>query len=690
MEAIKPVVAFLNDLCNEVSYEIWMQDPNDTSYRLIYAKGEMEEVNINVLTSNKDEKYDIFYEGDNRYISFQYSSGYSVLLRSRDAFPLTKHDLDYLFIGFDLFYTKNLMQTKDVELNTVIDSIRSVSSSLVVDELLKKIVKNALSVIPTANAGFLQLYDDEEERLVPKAAVGFGPEMELFKIKPGESITGMVYEVGEPLIYHSKDEIYKSVEENEISKENLVILNASIKNKSVHALVSVPVSIGTKRIGVMTIHQFNTNGKFTEADLRLLQGFASQAAVAIQNARLYTEVKERLQELSNRNEVHETLIKLSLQNKGIPPIVKEISRMMNNKISFFDYVENEWYHSKETQKAPFHAEEILQIVKKENGLTTIEMCQTNIEHYYLYPIVNGSVFLGCFVFHSIHALSFINKMIIEQGGAILALELVKKHTLEEIYYKKTHEFFNELIESKEPQLLIAKRKEFNLDPASYFFAGVVELVNYKDFHKLEADIHSIISLIKKKVSAVNLIYGFHNKIIFLGSLTARSVLTGIIKELKTIINTWTSSHDGLLYGGIGSSKQGAHHIAKSYYEAKKAAVYMINKKETGIIAYESIGVNRLFINQDTNEIQEFLEDFFKPLHTTRAKKNQLELTLLTYIELNKSVNETANHLHIHINTLYQRLKKIEELLQLNLNDPKDSLKIQLACHLKETFVFPGR
>ena len=138
---------------------------------------------------------------------------------------------------------------------------------------------------------------------------------------------------------------------------------------------------------------------------------------------------------------------------------------------------------------------------------------------------------------------------------------------------------------------------------------------------------------------------------------------------------------------IGSEKQGRYHIGKSYEEAKKAVAYLVNKKESGMIAYESIGVNRLFINQDTNEIQEFINTFFQPLNTAKSKKNDLEQTLLTYVKLNKSMNETSKKLHVHINTLYQRLKKIEDMLNLSFNDPKDFLEIQLACHLKETFAY---
>ncbi|MEH7386441.1 helix-turn-helix domain-containing protein [Bacillus sp. JJ1521] len=682
------LLSYLDKGFKKSSYEIWVQKPHDSSFQLMHKKGNLKIEDLTLLKSSREAKYSIFTDESYLYISFTYLNGYHVLLRSNCiTSPFDERDLNYLYICFELLDAKSQIQSKDAELDVLIEGIRSVSSSLVLDDLLERIVKNALSVIPVANAGYLQLYDPHEEIIITKTSVGFEPIIGKLKMGVGESITGMVFKEGKPLIYHSTELIYNKMSENAISPENLQIINSSSKGKVIQAIVSVPISIGDQRIGVMTIHQFDKKGKFTDDDVRLLQGFASQVAIAIQNARLYTEVKEQLQELSKRNEVHNTLIKFSLQNKGLKTIVKEIGKMINGNVSFYDYLENDWYHNQASQKNYFSVDEISWIFKNRRHAVFVELRKPIEEKYYLYPIINGTIFLGCFILPYSTSLSIIDRIVIEQGGAILALELVKKHTLEEIYYKKTHEFFNEIIKSREPETLIAKRKEFNLILSHTFFVMVIELVNYKDLYKLGADIHSIISLIKKNVLEVRLVYGFHNKIILLVSLTDSSLFDDSIKRLKTIIHDWTNNNDTFVCVGIGSNKKGAYHIGKSYEEAKKSVAYLVNKKETGIITYESIGVNRLFINQDTNEIKEFINGFFQPLNTPRSRKNDLELTLLTYIRLNKSINETAKNLHVHINTLYQRLKKIEDILNLSFNDPKDFLKIQLACHLKESFAY---
>ena len=99
-----------------------------------------------------------------------------------------------------------------------------------------------------------------------------------------------------------------------------------------------------------------------------------------------------------------------------------------------------------------------------------------------------------------------------------------------------------------------------------------------------------------------------------------------------------------------------------------------------IMHYQEIGVNRLFIHQTQDELLSFVNEIFQPLNN--GKNKLLEETLLVYLERNGSVGETAKQLHIHINTLYQRLKKIEEKLNISFNNPEDVLKLQLARYLR--------
>src|SRR5699024_4705407 len=105
---------------------------------------------------------------------------------------------------------------------------------------------------------------------------------------------------------------------------------------------------------------------------------------------------------------------------------------------------------------------------------------------------------------------------------------------------------------------------------------------------------------------------------------------------------------------------------------------------TEITCYGDIGLDRLFLHHSSQEIDQFIDDTFSRFSPNNTHDKELEKTLMTYVDLNHSASRTAKALHIHINTFYQRLNKIEDLLELDLNNSEDVLKIQLACYLKKS------
>ena len=72
-----------------------------------------------------------------------------------------------------------------------------------------------------------------------------------------------------------------------------------------------------------------------------MEHFASQMALAIFNARIYFQLQERENYLSIRNQIHDTLISLSLSNKGIPAILKEIQSVLQINLTYYDFIYNE-------------------------------------------------------------------------------------------------------------------------------------------------------------------------------------------------------------------------------------------------------------------------------------------------------------------------------------------------------------
>ena len=194
---------------------------------------------------------------------------------------------------------------------------------------------------------------------------------------------------------------------------------------------------------------------------------------------------------------------------------------------------------------------------------------------------------------------------------------------------------------------------------------------------LDTYIHRLVAQVKKESPFyIQTIFGYDNKAIVLFRLPDSKSYPYILQISEQTIVMWNEEEKGrLLCGGISSSYSDLSLIAKSHNEAEMALSYLVSKEVPDIIEYSKIGLNRLFINQDKEEINRFLQEVFEPLQTPHHSASKLEETMITYFELNRSASQTATKLYIHINTLYQRLKKIEDCLGISFEDAEDILRL---------------
>jgi len=159
-----------------------------------------------------------------------------------------------------------------------------VNSTLNLAEVLG-LVMRYVNRVTNSMASSLMLLDERTGELVlsvptgPKAA-----KLTDMRIPASEGIAGWVVEHGQPVLVPDvkKDErFYKEVDK--VSR---------FKTKSI---VCVPLKAKTKLIGVLEVMNKVDGTAFTEEDVVLMSIFAYQAAMAIENARLYSELKERLE-----------------------------------------------------------------------------------------------------------------------------------------------------------------------------------------------------------------------------------------------------------------------------------------------------------------------------------------------------------------------------------------------------------
>jgi HD-GYP domain-containing protein (c-di-GMP phosphodiesterase class II) len=157
--------------------------------------------------------------------------------------------------------------------------------NLLISTLDEKVVRErameAITRLMNAEAGSLLQVDGERGELYFEVARGKkGRKVKEIRLRIGEGIAGWVAKYGRPLLIHdvTRDKRFqKSVDE----RSGFKTLN----------MVCVPVRIKGNIIGVLQAIN-KKSGEFSSNDLGLFQHFSNQFAIALDNARLYEEIRE--------------------------------------------------------------------------------------------------------------------------------------------------------------------------------------------------------------------------------------------------------------------------------------------------------------------------------------------------------------------------------------------------------------
>lgn len=623
------------------------------------------------------------------YIYLEYPNQYQLVVFIDQVVHFTSKDLKQLYFHLYPYYTKQALKEEKYKLEKMIESIGHTTSSLDLEELFANILSNTLDVIPNADLGTLWLYKPESKRLVCKASVGNLLEgIANMQFEVGEGPIGYTFQLESPLLFGDLTNMSLSHPGmKEISSENTQYWDDTYDlSRKVKSSMTCPIVVGDQVECVMFLCQIKTKNRLTERDLHLLQGFSSQVGIAIRNAKQFTHIKKLNHRLLKQDYIHKTLTNISLQNTGFKKIIQELRKMIGQPIIFVDLLENE--HIPSSSKLPdflsYHR--LIHLTSQKSQKRFYEVKIDNKFTHYIFPIRSGKVILGCLIIEAKRSLKNPDYMALEQGSSILALELVNKQNIVEYFYKNKRDLFNALLQSKDLVEINKKANELGINKDLEFSCLIFQFSSHRDTQFLEANVHRLIAQIKTELPKfIQTVFGYHNKVVLLVSLSNHAEKGHFQELVEALINNWMAAHQLNLRCGMGSLYKGIQLIEKSYKEAKNALSYLTTRRIQGFIEYSNIGINRLFINQNSEEIERFFQETFYPLRKVDGASNNLEETLITYFKLNRSATDTAKRLHIHINTLYQRLKKIEESLDLSLKDPEDVLHLQLACYLKESF-----
>ncbi len=172
------------------------------------------------------------------------------------------------------------MRSRAVQFKNLVEISQNMIASLQVDVVLHSVIDRAVELLG-CQAGSLLMVDSETEELIFKVSVGpAGATLVDKRLPPGAGIAGAVARNGIPLI----------VNDAKADPRHYGDIDAStaLKTKS---LLCVPLTSKGRTIGVVEVMNKTSGAPFSEEDRDLLAAFALQGAIALDNARLYSDLR---------------------------------------------------------------------------------------------------------------------------------------------------------------------------------------------------------------------------------------------------------------------------------------------------------------------------------------------------------------------------------------------------------------
>lgn len=343
-------------------------------------------------------------------------------------------------------------------------------------------------------------------------------------------------------------------------------------------------------------------------------------------------------------------------------------------------------------------QEIIQKVKKDliasREGTTFSIPSSEQQRISTFPVQTKRQYPSMLVIYDSLTLPYpSSQMAIEQAGNVISFTIVKEQAIEENSRLLKNNFFADLIEMK----IKSDEEIFN---RSNYYGLQKDRENVCVVCTIDAkgEKYETLQLYEKKIGELhNTVYDLLEDEIIHAHLNATLFTKGKyfamilqfpkygdeeISKITEFIKNVQSNFDGdiTLSFGVSHSVPSLKEIPTIYNEAVEAIVQGYEQGLKGFIKYyKTRELEELLKSLPRKDIKALYENTLKSLAYPKTNEEQeLIKTIQVYLETQCEFSETARKLFVHRNTVKYRIQKTEELLNCNLRDPSDSLRIRVA------------
>ncbi|AAZ54118.1 GAF domain protein [Thermobifida fusca YX] len=557
------------------------------------------------------------------------------------------------------------LQRRESELTALFETANDLTGMRSLDQMLRAIVDRARHLLNT-DVAYLTLSDPERGDTYMRVTSGsVSARFQQLRLGHGEGLGGLVAQTALPYVTanYFADTRFQHTEH----------IDAGVREEGLVAILGVPLQLNGRVIGVL----FAANRRerpFSHAEVALLSSLATHAAIAIDNANLIDDTRRALAELNTVNQrlqehtesveraaaAHDRLTDLVLRGGGIEEVAAAVGDVLGGQVCIHDL--NTAATPPPCCEDPAVAEAVQTALH--SGRTA------RAGDAWVAAAAAGSELLGMLVLRGIEP-DITGQRILERAAVVTALLLLIRRSATEAEHRVRGDLLDELLDTpdRDPESLRQRAARLGADLTVPHVVAVAESPG-ADVGRLRlAAMH-----IAETTGGLAGIRGGRVVLVLPGT-DPTTVGRRIGADLGVAVN-------GPVTVGVAGPVEALPGFRSSFTEALRCLQTLQALGRTGEVAAPTdLGFLGLLLGDD-RDVDGFVTATLGPLLDYDARrKTALVDTLRAYFAAGGNLSRAKDALHVHVNTVSQRLERISQLIGDDWQEPSRALEIQLALRL---------
>ncbi|MFB7992216.1 helix-turn-helix domain-containing protein [Streptomyces sp. NPDC056002] len=560
---------------------------------------------------------------------------------------------------------------REAELSALFETAHDLAGLRDLSAVLQAIVQRARSLLGT-DVAYLTLNDPVRGDTYMRVTEGsVAARFQQLRLGMGEGLGGLVAQTARPYVTadYAQDVRFKHTR----------TIDTGVHDEGLVAILGVPLMLGPHVIGVLFAADRRAR-VFEREQIALLGSFAALAAAAIDTANLLSETREALGELERANEiirdrgdvierasdVHDRLAELVLRGGGVHDVAAAVSQVLDGTVEFADAVTAP-DKPLDASRADGHA------VRDGDD--------------WVAAVAAGGELLGALVLRGHPGLDPVDQRTLERAAMVTSLLLLARRSASEAEQRVRGELLDDLLDARDrdPRLLRerAARLHADLDATHVVLAARLETPGADAEHEAAARRRLWSAASHLAATRHGLAAARDGGTVLLLPLSAADRASDLAR--RTARHLSSAVHEQVTVGASAPVEDLADRtdtVAAAYAEGQRCldALRLLGRAGEGAAA-EDFGFLGLLL-AESRDISGFVERTMGEVVTyDRRRGTDLVRTLDAYFASGMSPARTKDALHVHVNTVAQRLERIGRLLGPDWQSPARALEIQLALRL---------